>query len=310
MNYLSESLVNRRGDVKDAIKYIVVGASGFVGQNLFRYLKDKGEQVVGTRSSSAIEGLLPFKLGKQRLCDAIGPEFLRNESKLCVIIAAVVSDMDRCLTDRESSRHVNVDGTIQLLLEVQSLGAKPIFLSSCFVFDGRKGYYSESDPCSPANEYGRNKVDVERFIDAQVPEAFVARLDKIVGDQPRERQLFGSWHEQVRRNEPITCIKGSLLSPTYVLDVAQAIHLACWKNICGLYHVSNSEFFYRDELARQFCYALGVSPNVITKPLEEFNFADNRALKSYLNGSRFRTMTGLAFTPMSEVFSRFKKRLE
>jgi dTDP-4-dehydrorhamnose reductase len=77
----------------------------------------------------------------------------------------------------------------------------------------------------------------------------------------------------------------------------------------GVFHVSNSEFFHRDELARQFCHALGIVPNVVTKPLAEFHFADKRALKSYLDGSRFANKTGLRFTSMREVFHQFIRRL-
>jgi dTDP-4-dehydrorhamnose reductase len=306
----SEHLAKSNADPETPIKYIVVGASGFVGRNIFGYLREKGKTVIGTKASSLAEGLVHFDLAQNSLRDSIGPEFFRGEAKLSVIIAAVISDMDRCFQDPMASRNVNVDKTIQLIEEVKSLGAKPVFLSSCFVFDGNKGYYTENDAYSPANEYGRHKVEVEKFITAHVPEAFVARLDKIVGDQPNERQLFANWHGRLSRKEPIVCIKGSLLSPTYVLDVAKAIDLACTENIHGIFHVSNSEFFYRDELARQFCLSLGVPPNVISKPIEEFNFPDNRALKSYLDGSRFREKSGLMFTSMRDVFLKFKHQLD
>jgi len=114
----------------------------------------------------------------------------------------------------------------------------------------------------------------------------------------------------LRSNQPIVCIRGSLLSPTYVMDVAQGIVVACQRGLTGVYHVSNSEFFHREELATQFCHALGRSPTVLSKPLEEFNFPDRRALKSYLDGTRFVQATGMRFTPMREVFRRFRLRIE
>jgi dTDP-4-dehydrorhamnose reductase len=213
--------------------------------------------------------------------------------------------MDQCLLDQETSHRINVEKTIQLIKDVRAFNSKFVFLSTCFVFDGTMGYYNEDHPITPINEYARHKVEVEQFLQKHVPDAFVARLEKIVGDSPNDGQFFAQWQKLLDADKPIVCIEGSLLSPTYVKDVVQAFVLACQKNLCGIYHVSNSEFFYRDELARQFCYAIGRPPNVITRPLAEFNFPDKRALKCYLDGSRFSRESGMRFTAMREVFRAY-----
>jgi len=64
-----------------------------------------------------------------------------------------------------------------------------------------------------------------------------------------------------------------------------------------------------DRIWKAASYALGKAPNVISKPMSEFNFQDNRALKSYLDGSRFVRTTGMHFTPMREVFEKFSRRI-
>jgi hypothetical protein len=58
-------------------------------------------------------------------------------------------------------------------------------------------------------------------------------------------------------------------------------------------------------MARQFVRSLGVSAEFVEKPPEAFNFADKRTLKAYLDGSRFTAISGMRFTPMSDVFRRF-----
>lgn len=292
------------------MKFLIVGASGFVGRNILAYVRSLGIEALGTQSSQRESGLVKFDLLQDRICDCVKPSFFEENPPVFVVVCAVVSDMDLCLLERETSYRINVQNTIRLIEDVRGLNAKPIFLSSCFVFDGKIGYYMEEHPLSPANEYGRHKVEVENHLRACVPEALVARLDKIVGDNPYEHQLLAHWHQRILENQPIVCIRGSLLSPTYVLDVAKGIVIACQTGLSGVYHVSNSEFFYREELARQFCYALGREPNVITKPLEEFHFPDNRALNSYLDGGRFARQTGMRFTTMREVFEKFRRNIE
>ena len=290
------------------MKFLIIGASGFIGRNVLAHVHSLGFEAVGTQSQAREEGLVTFNLLHDRIVDCVGKPFFEGERRVCVIICAVVSNMDQCLLDREMSHRVNVEQIIQLVEDVGLLGSKTVFLSSCFVFDGTVGYYNEEHSVSPVNEYARHKVEVEQYLQKHVPDAFIARLEKIVGDHPSERQMFAQWHQLLQAGEPIVCIEGSLLSPTYVTDVARGFLLACQRNLAGVHHVSNSEFLYRDELARQFCYAMGKAPNVITRPLQEFNFPDKRALKSYLDGSRFARLTGLRFTPMREVFRAFLEK--
>lgn len=289
------------------MKFLIIGASGFIGRNFLALVHSLGFEAVGTQSKTREEGLIPFSLLHDRIVDCVGRSFFEGEGRVCVIICSVVSSIDQCLSDREMSHHVYVEQTIQLIEDIRAFGCKPVYLSSCFVFDGTIGYYNEDSPVSPVNEYARQKVEVEQYVQEHVPDAFIARLEKVVDDQPSGRQLFAQWHKSLEAGEPIVCIEGSLLSPTYVGDVARGLFLACERELAGVHHVSNSEFFYRDELARQFCHAMGQAPNVIARPLEEFDFRERRPLKSYLDGSRFAQLTGLRFTPMREVFRSFLK---
>ena len=290
------------------MRFVVIGASGFVGRNILAYLRGLGLEALGTQANSREEGLITFDIRHDRLVERLGRSFFERDGQVCLILAAVISNMDLCFQQKEMSRAVNVEGTIRLIEEGRSLGVKPLFLSTCFVFDGAIGYYREDHPLTPINEYSRQKAEVEAYLEKNVSNAFVARLDKIVGDNPDERQLLATWYRDIVEGRPIVCISGSVLSPTYVGDVARSLLLACQNNMRGVFHVSNSEFFHRDELARQFCYALSRTPNVISKPVETFNFVDKRALKSYLDGSRFAKATGVRFTSMREVFEAFHRR--
>jgi dTDP-4-dehydrorhamnose reductase len=291
------------------MKFLVIGASGFIGGHVLAHVRSRGFTAVGTQSKPRNPDLITFNLAQDRIHDCVGQEFFADGAHVCMIICAVVSNMDRCLLERDYSYRINVVQTVQLIEDVLPFGAKVVFLSTCFAFDGTIGYYNESQPVSPVNEYARHKVELEKHLQQHVPNAFIARLEKVVSDKPDDRQLFAQWQQLAQAGQPIVCIKGSLLSPTYVGDVARALTLVCERNLSGLYHVCNSEFFYRDELARQFCHAMGWPPKVEQRALEAFQFPDRRALKSYLDGSQFAELAGMRFTPMSTVFRSFRTKV-
>ena len=310
-SHVAENGATVRGSVgQDTARFLVVGASGFVGQHVWEHVKSLGLEVVGTQARARKPELVTFDILQDTLTDCVGRSFFAREGQVFVILCAAVSDMDRCLQDRELSHRVNVERTIQLINEAYTLDAKPVFISTGFVFDGTVGYYAEDAPLSPVNEYGRFKAEVEVYLWNKAPETFVVRLDKTVSDAPHPQNLFSEWHERLTQDLPIICIQGQLFSVTCIKDIARAIVLGCQCGLTGLFHVANSEYFYRDELARQFCYTAGKIPNVICRPLDEFNFVDNRALKSYLDGSKFVEATGFRFTSMRQVMQEFLRNVQ
>lgn len=291
------------------MRFLVIGASGFIGRHVLAQARARGFEAVGTQARSRQAGLVRFDLERDRIADCVDRRFLEREGPWCAIVSAVVSDMERCLTDREASRRINVEQTIRLIEDLRGLGARPVFFSTGHVFDGSVGYYTEDHPYSPANEYARHKVEVEQYLRAHVPAALITRFDKVLGSDPRERHLLSEMYQLIQQDQPVVCVAGMWISPTLVQDVARAVVLGCERGLSGIYHLANCEYFTREELARQFCHALGRPANVVCKPLRDFGFKDNRALKSYLDGGKFVRATGFRYTTMREVFDAFIQQL-
>lgn len=294
--------------------FLIIGASGFIGRHLLAHLTAQGIPAVGTRSRSGkrlgVPGLIPFDLDHDRILDTVGHDFFSNPRPVQAVVCAAVDNMDWCFRERETSRRIFVDRTCRLMDDLVSVGARPTFLSTCFVFDGAEGNYDEDHPVSPVNEYARQKWEVEQHLASHAPQAWTLRLDKIVGDDPAEETFFTQWFRLLQAGQPIVCIADSVLSPTFVDDVAEAIRLGASHQLTGVHHVANPEQFLRADLARLFCRAFGAPDHpVIEKPLSEFRFTDARALKSSLNGSRFARLTGLHHTSMNTVIQRFQARI-
>ena len=290
------------------MKFFIVGASGFIGRRALAQARDLGLTTVGTRASSNDESLTRFDLRHDRITDCIAKSFFSGDDLICALISAGISRIDDCRRNSAETRLLNVDKTIQLLDDLAELKAKPIFLSTSCAFDGGSGCYTEDSQTSPINEYGRQKVEVENYLRSHHPNALILRLDKVVGDDPVDAHLFSEWYDRMNRRAPITCIAGQVLSPTLVDDVARAVLVACQQQMSGIYHVANPEFVAREQLAREFASACGYDAEIVTKPMEEFGFADPRPLKTYLDGSKFIRETGMRYTPMSDAIRVFLQK--
>lgn len=291
------------------MKFLIVGASGFIGRHLLAQVRQRGWSVVGTQSRARQPDLVRFDLDADRIVPAVGAGFFAGPEPVHAVICAAVDNMDWCFRERETSRRLYVDRIVRLIDDLREVGARPIFLSTCFLFDGAVGHYSESDPIAPVNEYARQKHAVEQHLAATTPDSWTLRLDKVVGDDPAEETLFTQWYRRLRDGQPVVCLAESVLSPTYVGDVARAILLAAERRLTGLHHVANPEQFLRRDLALAFAIALSLPANIVERPLAEFRFEDARALKSSLDGSRFAALTGFRATPMRDVFAEFARRL-
>jgi len=279
------------------MKYLVIGASGFVGRYMLAHVRSQGQQAIGTQATSRLAGLVNFDLLMRRIRDCVDPAFFEGNEPVVAIICAAISQLDRCTRERSVTHVVNVDMTIRLIQDLRALKVKPVFLSSACVFDGVKGRYLESDVTHPTIEYGRHKEAVENYLRREVPEGLTLRLDKIIGDQPDERHLFSEWYGWVKEGKPIVCIRGQEFAPTSVEDAARAIGLSCEQGLSGLFHAASPEVYTREALAKEFQAAMGERTNIVSRLQEDMGFSAPRPLKASLDSTRFRAETGFLFTP-------------
>ncbi len=291
------------------MRFLIIGASGFLGKEVFNYIKSMGYEVMGTRNTSNDQNFVTFDLLKDRIKNCVDPLFLKSNKKLFLVICAALSQIDRCFTEKAISHQINVEKTILLIKDLRQLGAVPVFISTSSVYSGDIGNYNEDSTHGPINEYGRHKQEVEQFLNKNVPEAFILRLDKLVSDDVSGKHMFTEWYNNIKNNQPIICID-QVFSPTCTKDVARSILAGCQLRLCSAYNVANPEIFARADLARQFISAAGKKVDVIVKSHEELNFTDLRIKKSYLDPTKFIKETGIRFTNMDEVIGSFFRNKE
>ena len=155
-----------------------------------------------------------------------------------VIHAAAFTDVDACEIEPQRAWDVNALGTKHVADACEEYGAKLVYVSTDYVFDGEDGPYSEEDPTHPINVYGESKLAGERFTLDRSDNA-VARVCVLYGPN---KPNFVTWViDSLRTNTPINVVSDQYNTPTYVGNCARALLRMCELDLAGVYHVSGRE---------------------------------------------------------------------
>ncbi|MGB9561479.1 MAG: SDR family oxidoreductase [bacterium] len=162
-----------------------------------------------------------------------------NKTRPSVVIhLAAITDIDVCEEAPEVAYNVNVEGTRNVVRLCEKFGARLIFTSSPFVFDGKKeGEYIESDIPNPLNIYGKTKLNAEKIVLDSSVQSIILRLGWLFG--PYIRRFSSKLIKSIIKEEPIELATDSFFSPLYTIDCAHFILNAIVERRTGIIHLSN-----------------------------------------------------------------------
>jgi dTDP-4-dehydrorhamnose reductase len=285
-------------------KTFILGASGFIGKNLFNFLKEKKMNVVGTYNKNKHKDLIFFDIAKSSV------EKLPLEDIKYGILCSGVAKIDECKKKLGYSNKINVVNLEKIIEKFLDKSIIPVFISSESVFDGVRGGYEEASIRNPKSVYGEQKKQIEDFIISNSKEYFIIRLGKIFGTKKEDGGIFFDWIEKYRKGEKIICASNQNLSLTYVMDVAKGIAKLLEKNKFGIFHIDSGIHKSRLEFAEDFFKYLKINDAKIEKcSLEDFHFVDVRAKNAYLNSSKFKKEFNFKFTPLEECYKIIKTQI-
>jgi len=156
--------------------------------------------------------------------------------------------LDKCDRDKvhETVKKIKPDLVIDACKVV---GAKMIFLSTDYVFDGKKRRYREEDQPNPLNYYAKTKLEAEKIVrEARIPYV-IARPSVIYGWNPSElaglksssgKSLnFVLWAlRKLRNHEEIRIVTDQYSSPTFADNLAECLLTAASSEKQGIYHTA------------------------------------------------------------------------
>lgn len=279
------------------IKTAVIGASGFIGRHLLAFYRARFPDCVGTSFARDGVGLKRFDIRKPNIAALA----LAETGHEAVLIASGKSNVHFCESNREASREVNVNGTVELARQASRIGLKVIFLSSDYVFDGKNAPFSDAAPTHPTNEYGRQKEAVEKAIADLTDNFMVLRLSKIYGLKKGDGTLLDEMAATLSSGAKIKAAHDQYFCPTYIGDVVEAVDRLQSVGAKGLMNLCSAKGWSRYELATALADAMRVSREAVEAvSLHSIPHMDVRPLDTRMLPSKIVLDQKPAFLPLCD----------
>ena len=183
-----------------------------------------------------------------------------------VVCAAAIPNVERCELEPEEARAVNVAGTLALADAARAAGATFVFLSSEYVFDGEAGPYSEDDPVGPINEYGRQKVEVERTLAERGEDWIVARVSCVYGREARRKNFVYQLFDALSAGRELKVPSDQVGTPTAAANAATVIRELWAAGERGIFHVAGADRVLRSDFGTVVAEELGLDPKLLRRP--------------------------------------------
>jgi dTDP-4-dehydrorhamnose reductase len=223
---------------KVSMRVLVIGADGRLGGQIVQAAEAAGHEV--QRST--------FHTLDITRPDAVA-QVVSDAAPALVIHAAAWTDVDGCARDPEKALVQNGLASGYVARAASLAGAGIAYISTNEVFSGESDApYTEADTPAPVNPYGYSKWVGEVAVRHANINHFIMRTSWLFA--PGSKNFAGAVLARAAAGQPLRVVTDEVASPSYAIDVAQAVVRVCETGACGTYHLVNAGAASRYDFAR------------------------------------------------------------
>lgn len=285
---------------------LVIGASGLVGRALMRALGAAGIEAHGTYASHPVAGLLGLDLTDEA---QVG-DCLRRLRPATVYLTAALTHVDYCEDHPDEAFKINVEGPRAVASAARDIGAKLVFYSTEYVFDGMAGPYDEDAAPNPLSVYGQTKLAAERAILEAAGDALILRTTVVFGWAPHSKNFAMQVHEKVRTREKMTIPMDQIGNPTLAEYLVEMSLTLAQRGICGTVNVVGKDWLARSEFALALVKLYGGSPDlVVAVPTDSLRQKAARPLRGGLRTEKLERLVGQKAMTLEDALDRLAAQM-
>jgi len=229
------------------MKFLVTGSTGLVGRQVIKDLTEKNHEVYSCYHNQKPQHGNSTHLD---LTDLSSIETTIKQVKPDVIIhLAAMTDVDGCETKKDLAFLINSKATEKLAKEAALQNVFFVYVSTDYVFDGKKELWKENDKPNPLGNYGKSKLEGEKAIENLASNWCIARISTPFGFHPTKKS-FPLWvAENLKSKKEINVLVDQFTSPTFVPNLSKMLIEISERQLLGIFHVSGASRISRYEFA-------------------------------------------------------------
>ena len=239
------------------MKIMIIGSEGMLGHDLVDVLSVDNEVSITTIDTLDITDInKTIKTVKENNPDVL-------------IHAAAFTDVDGSESNPDLAFKVNATGTRNVAVACQQANCAMVYICTDYVFDGTNSSpYHEYDQTHPLGVYGKTKHTGELYIRDLLNKFYIIRTSWLYGYHGPN--FVTTMLNLAKKTKDISVVNDQIGSPTYTVDLANAIALLIKKPTYGIYHITNSENCSWYDFATEIFNQAQIEVNLKPVTTEEF----------------------------------------
>lgn len=213
------------------IKILITGANGQLGSELQNLLKERNITYVAFNSKQM--DITNAQVVSDKVME-LKPAVIYH----CAAYTAVDNAEN---VAKDLNWQVNEDGTRNVAEAAKKVGAKMVYISTDYVFDGtNEGEYEVDAPTNPKNEYGKAKLAGEKSIKEALDDYYIIRTSWVFGKYGKN--FVYTMLRLAKDHDKLTVVNDQFGRPTWTRTLAEFMtYLVDNDQPFGIYQLSNED---------------------------------------------------------------------
>lgn len=253
------------------MRVLVTGAGGQLGYDVVKRLKESNIECLGTaRNVLDITN------------EAQTKEVITNYKPDVLVHCAAYTAVDKAEDERELCYDINVQGTRYVAKACQEIGAKMVYISTDYVFDGEGDKpFEVTDKPNPINYYGQTKYEGELEVKKHLEKHFIIRISWVFGSNGNN--FVKTMLRLGKERDEISVVADQFGSPTYTYDLAKLVVDMIQTEKYGIYHAANEGYCSWYEFACEIYEQAGIDIKIKPIKTEDYPMKAKRPQSSRLS---------------------------
>ena len=244
-------------------RWLITGASGFLGANAGYWLAGRVERVGVARTAPPAASCDEYVFCDLLDTRSIAPAIQSARPDVVMHCAALASH-EACEADPALATRVNVDATAAVAAACDDVGATLVYVSTDSVFDGARGGYRETDDPNPFSVYGASKLEGERAARESTPDALIVRTNFFGWSVTGQSSILEFFIAALRDGRTVSGYTDFVVTSIYTQHLMGALEQLVASEHRGVVHVASSDAQSKYAFGQLVAHEFGLGGGFIT----------------------------------------------